>query len=137
MWKCSYLWLGKNYVVQLLYAPLIGLVRISNFKSVASQTDYAQIPGFITSDWYASVVVADSVSIDNVLLITNGVTGIDNATDTSRTIVSKVFNNKDGMLDVIYTLQNRFNNKGEFIRASSEVRSISVSNFKNVTEPQL
>ena len=32
------------------YVPLIGLVRISDFKSVASQTDYAQIPGFITSD---------------------------------------------------------------------------------------
>ena len=115
------------------YAPLIGLVPISNFKSVASQTDYAQIPGFITSDWYASDVVADTVSIDNVLSINNGVTGINNATDTSRTIVSKVFNNKDGILDVKYTLQNRFNNKGEFIRASSEVRSISVSNFKNVT----
>lgn len=115
------------------YVPRIKNIPISNFKSVASQTDYAQIPGFITSDWYASDVVADTVSINNVLSINNGVTGIDNATNTSVSIVSNVFNNKDGILDVEYTLQNWFNNKGEFIRASSVVRSISVSNFKNVT----
>ena len=106
------------------------------FNSLAHRTTWpgsALIPGVITSDWWASGVVADTVSIVNVLSMNNGVTGINSATDTSVNVVSNGFNNKVGKLDVKYTLQNCFNNKGEFIIASSEVRSISVSNFKNVT----
>ena len=116
------------------YIPLTHTVTIRNFKSVAGQTNYAQIPDFDTTKYYASDVVEDGsgVTTDQVLAINNGVTGTLNS-NTTANIVSKVFNNKDGTLGVKYTLQNYFNNNGELIRASSQVREISVPNFKNVT----
>ena len=77
---------------------------IINFKSVAGQTNYAQIPTFITNNFYASdVVYGKGVKIEDVLAINNGVTGINNATDTRVKIVSQSFNNKLGILDVDYT----------------------------------
>ena len=106
---------------------------IINFKSVAGQTNYAQIPTFITNNFYASdVVYGKGVKIEDVLAINNGVIGINNATDTRVKIVSQSFNNKLGILDVDYTLQNYFDQFGAFKSTISPVQTSEVSNFKKV-----
>lgn len=114
------------------YVALVQTFTIRNFKSVARQTNYAQIDSFTTTDWYASDVVAGKdVTTENVFTINNGVTGIAGS-DTTVNIVSKVFNNKDGILDVGYTFQNYFDQYGQLIRTRSLVQNVSVSNFKKV-----
>ncbi len=114
------------------YQPLSQVFSIWNFKSVARQTNYAQIDSFITTNWYASDVAnGPDVTTDNVFMINNGVTGVPGS-NTTVNIVSKVFNNKEGILDVGYTLQNYFDQYGQLIRTKSLVQNVSVSNFKKV-----
>ena len=114
------------------YVALVKPISIRNFKSVARQTNYDQIDSFVTTNWYASDVVAGiDITTENVFMINNGITGTPNS-NTIVNIESKKFNNKDGKLDVGYTLQNYFNQFGQFIQTKSLVRNISVSNFKRV-----
>ncbi len=114
------------------YQPLLGTFTIRNFKSVARQTNYAQINSFITTNWYASDVVdGKDVTTENVFMINNGVTGIPGS-NTTVNIVSKDFDNKVGSLKVSYTIQNYFDQSGQLIRTKSLVRDITVSNFKKV-----
>lgn len=106
---------------------------IINFKSVESQTNYAQIPTFITNKFYASDVVhGNGVKIDDVLTINNGVIGINPSTDTIVNIVSQSFNNKSGILEVGYTFQNYFDQFGSFKITRSSVQTSEVPNFKKV-----
>ena len=63
------------------------------------------------------------MKIEDVLAIDNGVIGINNATDTRVKIVSQSFNNKLGILDVDYSLQNYFDQFGAFKSTISPVHT--------------
>ncbi|MGL5246462.1 MAG: hypothetical protein ACRC8C_02765 [Mycoplasmoidaceae bacterium] len=117
--------------------PLKQTLKIDALKSIPNPTSYDKVDSFIPENFYASDVENEIIPIANVLEIKNGFeNNLSPSQNTIVNVVSNTFDNFSGTLKIEYTLDNYFDEHGEYISrppSTPPTRSIELSGFKTIT----
>ncbi|MGL5246463.1 MAG: hypothetical protein ACRC8C_02770 [Mycoplasmoidaceae bacterium] len=107
-------------------------LTINRLKSVPGPTFYDKVDSFIPENFYASDVESKIIDINNIFKLNNAVTNSSTNKNTKITELSNTFDNLSGTLRIEYTLENYFDEIGDYISPPSS-RSIELSGFKKIT----